>query len=300
MRPLSRILLLCGCLIPGLLSAQEPDEVQWRDDPRLQPLPPPASWGEFEDRFLAGLEAPAQPPETVTMLETEVLRRAFVVQAGACYTVGALGTGLEDVDVEVRLAGERVALDVWPDPYPVASFCATVSGEAEVLVGAFIGSGEVTWQWYLQPRSLPALGGFDEVTNRLFELRRNAAPWAPQVVPQWRHVFRRPGYQDIPSVLPGGECLVALVVAEGTILEVDLALLDGEERELTGDYGNGPSASAMWCTDADMPVRTRVLAVRGQGTVGVQWIQFRHSDGSPTRHRLEESGGDRIDGRPDR
>jgi hypothetical protein len=266
--------LLLVCTSGTATLAQEPDEVHWRADPRLTPPEPPASWQEFEDRFIAGGETPAQPPESVTMLETEVLRRAFAVQSGACYTVGALGSGLEDVDLEVTLGGERVALDVWPDPYPAVSFCASASGQAEVAVTAFIGSGEVTWQWYLQPASGPALGAFDEVTNRLFDLRRHAAPWAPEIVPQWRHVFRRPGYQDVPYELAAGQCVATLLVAEGTILEVDLAIVDSEGIALTGDYGNGANGVALWCTEQDVTLRTRVLALRGQGTVGVQWIEF--------------------------
>jgi hypothetical protein len=242
------------------------------NDPRFERRPEPASWDEFVTRFLTRYEA-VQPPQDLLMSEEQVERFAFEVTRGTCYAIAGLGMGITDLDIEVRYNGALVGQDVWPDPYPVATWCATFAGSVEVTITAFWGHGTARYAIYAIPETLIASEGpFDQLSNRMLMLQSRAAPrWIP-AQPQWRSRLDSPGHLDFEFTPEPGRCYAALGVADAGVVDLDQAILDGSGTALDGDFTLDPNAATLVCAASDSPLTVRTWVVSGRGSVAVQLL----------------------------
>lgn len=265
--PLGYILLFVCLALP--VAAQD---YTWPADPRFERRPEPASWEEFVTRFLTRYEV-LQPPQDLLMSEEQVERFTFEVTRGTCYAIAGFGMGITDLDIEVRYNGALVGQDVWPDPYPVATWCAMTPGTVDVTITAFWGHGTARYAIYSVPETLAASDGpFDQLSNRILLLQSRAAPrWIPAHT-QWRSRLDSPGHIDFAFTPESGRCYAVLGVGDAGVVDLDQAILDADGNSLDGDFTLDPNAATLVCAVSDQPLTIRTWIVSGRGSVAVQLL----------------------------
>ena len=263
-------LLLASWLVGGVTSSAWAER---NDRGRLERPSPPTDLATLARRFLPAYE-PLHPYEHVDLLEARAHEFSQPVEAGVCYGFAAAGSGLEDLDIRVSVAGVVVAQDVRLDTYPVVQWCAAASTEVRVEILAFRGDGVAEYGVFVDPGSrAAATGELDELSNRLSAATASAAPrWAP-AGSQWRSAFTRPETQSVTIEVSPGRCYAVVAVAQPSVRDVDMLLLDGSGYERSRDFNlDGPSV-VTYCPAVAQALEIRIAVTSGAGVVAAQVLE---------------------------
>ncbi len=200
------------------------------------------------------------------------------VARGQCYRFMAVGgEGVQDVDLHAYVGGTRVGSDSGHDSNPVASYCATADGHAEVRMHMYRGGGEFVFRTFRARAeggpvgTIPVGGGDDFVSTKMRELHAKVGQGRAAVTPLRRGRLQTSRSCTWATELQGGHCYTILSVGAPSAHDMDLTINDPSGNRVADDTeGAGAQRTATTCPPFTGPYRVNVRMTAGYGPFGVQ------------------------------
>jgi len=196
------------------------------------------------------------------------------LQQGACYKFIAVGgAGVQDLDLHVQVAGQRVAQDTARDDFPVASYCAPRPQNAQVQVYMYQGAGAFAYQTFQSGAPVigpPPIVQNDFLSNRMREISGRYAGGRAPVSPLMRGNLTTSQTQDFSIALSAGRCYTVVGVGEPSVTDLDLFLFDQNGTSVAQDQATDNFPIVQACPNVPGNFRVQVKMYSGYGAFGLQ------------------------------